>query len=76
MTAKLTLKVDADVIARAKRYAEARRTSVSRLVEGFLRFLTETEDAEAVAKAPVLRRLRGSLAQRGPDGDGAGGAAR
>lgn len=61
---KLTLKLDSEVIARAKRYAEIRRTSVSRLVEGFLRFVTETDDADAVARAPVLRRLRGSLAKR------------
>jgi hypothetical protein len=66
---KLTLKVDSDVIARAKRYADTRGTSVSRLVEGFLRFLTESGDAEAVARAPVLRRLRGSLARGKGSGD-------
>lgn len=33
--AKLTLRLDADAIARAKRVAQARGTSVSTLVEGY-----------------------------------------
>lgn len=66
--AKLTLKLDSEVIAHAERYAEARRTSVSRLVEGYLRFVTETEEAHAVAQAPILRRLRGSLVKPAKDG--------
>ena len=59
---KLTLSVDADVVARAKRYAEARGTSVSRLVETMLHMVsTKTEDGGP--EPPVLTRLRGSLSR-------------
>jgi hypothetical protein len=60
---KLTLSVDRGVVDAAKRYARARGTSVSRLVESMLR-LVSTRPAdrdEAAAPPPVLRRLRGSL---------------
>lgn len=56
---KLTLSIDPVVVRQAKRYAKARGTSVSRLVERFLGLLgrapARTEDP------PVLRRLRGIL---------------
>lgn len=57
---KLTLSVDERVVVRAKRYARAQGTSVSRLVEKML-------DLAAAPQAPsgdapvVLARLRGSL---------------
>jgi adenine/guanine phosphoribosyltransferase-like PRPP-binding protein len=57
---KLTLSVDAAVIDRAKRYAEANQTSVSRLVETMLDLIA-TPAASGRALAPVLSRLRGSL---------------
>lgn len=55
---KLTLNVDEKVVARAKRFAGARRTSVSRLVEQFLRLLPNPDTGPA---SPVLEELRGSL---------------
>jgi hypothetical protein len=63
---KLTLSVDAAVIASAKRYAKARRTSLSRLVENMLRMVASNPDAagaarHASASPPVLARLRGSI---------------
>jgi hypothetical protein len=60
---KLTLSVDRGVVDDAKRYARARGTSVSRLVESMLRLVsTRPTDREVAAAAPpVLRRLRGSL---------------
>ena len=57
---KLTLSVDARIIARAKRYARARGTSVSRLVEAYLD-VVQAPPAEARTTTPVLARLRGSL---------------
>jgi len=60
---KLTLSVDRAVVDGAKRYARARGTSVSRLVESMLR-LVSTRPAgreQPTAAPPVLRRLRGSL---------------
>ena len=65
---KLTLSVDDGVVRRAKRYARARGTSISRLVERFLS-LVATDDANAAARKepPVLRRLRGALKGISPD---------
>jgi hypothetical protein len=60
---KLTLSVDRAVVDGAKRYARARGTSVSQLVESMLR-LVSTRPAgreQPVAAPPVLQRLRGSL---------------
>ena len=55
---KLTLSVDATIVRRAKRYAAARGTSLSRLVEGYLGLLSRPVDmADA---PPVLRMLRGA----------------
>lgn len=55
---KLTLSVDPNVVRGAKRYAISQGTSVSRLVERYLDFLSRKFDmAEA---PPVLRMLRGA----------------
>lgn len=58
--AKLTLSVDERVIERAKRYARARGTSVSGLVEQLLD-LAASGSAQADMAPPVLSRLRGVL---------------
>jgi hypothetical protein len=60
MTTKLTLSVDARVIARAKRYAESHATSVSRLVETFLGGLGKEPTGEAELP-PITRSLAGIL---------------
>lgn len=57
---KLTLSVDATVVARAKRYARAQGTSVSALVEKMLDLAARPATADGDAP-PVLARLRGSL---------------
>ena len=61
---KLTLSVDRRVVARAKRYARARGTSVSRLVEAYLDVVHAAGPRggrSAGRTPPVLARLRGSL---------------
>ena len=58
---KLTLSVDEDVIARAKRYAEKQGTSVSQLVETYLDVLARLRVAEEEKLPPVTRRLSGAL---------------
>ena len=69
---KLTLSVDERVVGRAKRYAEARGTSVSRLVETYLDLVSRTPaEAKSAGRGrtpPVLARLRGSL-ERGSVAD-------
>jgi Family of unknown function (DUF6364) len=55
---KLTLSVDEKVVRAAKRYAAARGTSVSRLVERYLDLLSKPPKSDD--GAPVLRMLRGA----------------
>ncbi len=55
---KLTLSVDEKVVRGAKRYAAARGTSVSRLVEHYLSLLSKPFKADEAT--PVLRMLRGA----------------
>jgi hypothetical protein len=57
---KLTLSVDEGVIERAKKYAQARGTSVSRLVEQMLD-LAASGSHQPEETPPVLARMRGSL---------------
>ncbi len=59
---KLTLSIDAAVVARAKRYAAGRRTSVSRLVEDYLDLLASRPRNEAPQATPLLKRLQRGLA--------------
>lgn len=65
MSTKLTLRMERRLIQRAKRYARARGTSVSRLVAGFFALLggkRATEGPEGDELPPVTRSLLGSLA--------------
>jgi antitoxin component of RelBE/YafQ-DinJ toxin-antitoxin module len=61
MNAKLTLKLDSDVIERAKAYAERRGVSLSRLVESYFAELTHRELQEEPATG-VVAELEGLLA--------------
>jgi macrodomain Ter protein organizer (MatP/YcbG family) len=60
MNTKLTIKLDNDVISRAKRYAQHRRTSLSRMIESFLDSVTknETDDIEIT---PLVKSLSGVI---------------
>lgn len=44
MDSKLTLKLDENVIERAKKYASSRKLSLSRLIENYLDSLTKTQE--------------------------------
>ena len=54
---KLTIRIDRATLERAKRYARAHGTSLTRLVTSHL----ERLDADGEAAAPVTRRLTGVL---------------
>ena len=59
--AKLTLSVEESVVDRAKEYAAARGTSVSRLVEDYLRLIADGPGYGDKVATPVLDRWRGVL---------------
>jgi hypothetical protein len=65
---KLTLSVDADVVARAKKYAERNNTSVSELVQTYLSIVTQpTKPERRKELPPVLRSLRSLVKDDGLD---------
>jgi hypothetical protein len=65
MQTKLTLRLEAELIERAKAYALDRRTSVSQMVADYFALLNREEQDESLA--PLTRSLRGVL--RGMDVD-------
>ena len=62
---KLTLSVDPSVVPRAKKYAQERGISVSRMVESYLASVS-SPPVERPA-TPVLRSVRGILKNSVPD---------
>lgn len=59
MDAKLTLKLDKEVIERAKRFAKAYNTSVSKMVERYLDQVTQQEAKVETELTPLVRSLYG-----------------
>lgn len=62
MDAKLTLKLDSDVIERAKVYAERQGLSLSRMVESYFDGLTKEDRPEPIRPTGVVAELAGLLA--------------
>jgi macrodomain Ter protein organizer (MatP/YcbG family) len=60
MDTKLTIKLDRDVISRAKRYAQHRKTSLSRLIESYLDFVTKKE-SDDIEITPLVKSLSGVI---------------
>ncbi|MCC6690971.1 MAG: hypothetical protein IT235_05515 [Bacteroidia bacterium] len=60
MDTKLTLKLDNNVIERAKSYARQKQTSLSQLIETYLNYLTssQTENEEVT---PLVKSLSGVI---------------
>lgn len=61
MNTKLTLKLDQEAIEQAKRYAERRGLSLSRVVESYFLRLAEAEEPKEKL-AGVVAELAGALA--------------
>lgn len=57
MDAKLTLKLDKQVIERAKQYAASHKRSLSRLIEAYLKSLTIGEEPGEDDISPFVRSL-------------------
>jgi hypothetical protein len=64
MDTKLTLKLDKDVIQRAKTYAKERKVSLSRLIENHLRAITENTEKSEEKYLPEVNNLVGILKRR------------
>ena len=57
MEAKLTLKLNQEVIESAKKYASDQKISLSRLVESYLRSLTGNKEAGEDEISPYIKSL-------------------
>ena len=75
-TSKLTLSVDTDIIAKAKKYAAAHQVSISKLFSDFISKTAGKEEVEedeflkkvkAIKVSPELKNLRGILKGKVPD---------
>jgi len=61
MDNKLTLKLDNQVIEKAKIYARKKNTSLSKLIEGYLHFLTSSESSSPNEITPLVKSLSGVI---------------
>lgn len=60
MDTKLTIKLDDDVITRAKRYAKHRKTSLSKMIETYLDSVTKAQSSE-IKITPLVKSLSGVI---------------
>ncbi len=61
MDHKLTLKIDKQVIDKAKIYARKNNTSLSRLIEAYLQFITSSGSADSGEVTPLVKSLSGVI---------------
>lgn len=67
MQTKLTLRIDDELIDRAKSYARRSGKSVSRLIADYLEMLPEPGRRQPGPSTPIVESLRGVLAGSGLD---------
>lgn len=60
MDTKLTLKLNEDIIVKAKEYAKSKKTSLSDLIENYLQKLT-TEKKSKKTITPLVKSLSGII---------------
>ena len=60
MNTKLTLSLDRDIIEQAKEFARTQHTSLSKLIEGYLRQVAHADDATQQV-TPLVARLSGVI---------------
>ena len=61
MKTKLTLRLENDLIDRAKSHAKKRGKSVSQIVAGYFSLLDQKPERETSEFTPMVRSLKGSL---------------
>ena len=59
MDAKLTLKLDREIIEQAKTYAKNKNTSLSKLIESYLGFIVDPKDNQEIT--PLIKSLSGVI---------------
>jgi len=67
MATKLTLRIDEELIERAKAYSKVSGKSVSQLVADYLAMLPQQGSEKAVRLTPTVQWLRGLLRGTGVD---------
>ncbi len=60
MDTKLTLKLEHDIIEKAKHYAKIQKTSLSKLIENYLQRITD-ESKESEKITPLVKSLSGIM---------------
>lgn len=58
MDTKLTLKVDKEIIERAKKYAQERNTSLSQMVEDYFDIIVKPSETD-IELTPLVKKLSG-----------------
>ncbi|MFH2096700.1 MAG: DUF6364 family protein [Bacteroidota bacterium] len=66
METKLTLKLDKSIIERAKRYAKDKNISLSKMIENYLKAITNKRTKEFKA-SPLVESLIGVISSQGDD---------
>ena len=68
MPHKLTLKLDENIVEKAKNYAKEHNSSVSKLVEEYFRFITmDSSEIDKVRITPTIKKLSGILNSKSID---------
>lgn len=67
MNAKLTLSLDRDIIEQAKEFSRSQHKSLSKLIEGYLRQITRTDDTPKQT-TPLVAKLSGVIDAQKLDG--------
>lgn len=62
MDTKLTLKLDKEIIVKAKEYASSQKTSLSRIVENYLQVLaSDAKNEDEIEISPLVKSLSGVI---------------
>ena len=61
MNTKLTLTIEQQIIAKAKKYAKKKGRSLSDIVENYLKAITREKDDSEIEITPLVKSLNGSF---------------
>jgi hypothetical protein len=61
MNAKLTLTIEKAIIEKAKKYAAKKESSLSNIIENYLKAITHEEKTKEAGLTPIVKSLKGSF---------------